>query len=139
MRSTALAGLATVVLVAAMPALAKGSRSGVYTLAQAEEGARLYVAQCAMCHGARLEGTVETPALAGKFVASWAGRPVAELSDYLARAMPQGAPGRLAPGDSARLVAFILRANGAPAGNTPLPSDPAALGKITFDPPVGER
>ena len=90
--------------------------------------------QCAMCHGARLEGTVETPALVGKFVANWANRPLGDLFDYLGRAMPQSSPGKLTPQDNARLVAFILRANGAPAGDTPLPADAAALQRITFDP-----
>jgi cytochrome c len=137
MNGRALAGLAAVGMLAlsgGVPALGKGSRSGVYTAAQADEGARLYATQCAMCHGTRLEGTVETPALVGKFLAQWADRPLGDLFDYIARAMPQGSPGRLAPQDNARLVAFILRANGAPAGNGPLPADAAALRQIAFDP-----
>lgn len=134
MKARALAGLAaTVALAAGAPALSKGSQSGVYTAAQADEGARVYAVQCAMCHGTRLEGTVETPGLVGKFVANWAGRPVSDLFAYLGRAMPQGSPGTLAPADNARLVAFILRANGAPAGDTPLPADGAALQRIAFD------
>jgi cytochrome c len=134
MKGRALAALAAIVALAAeVPAFSKGSQSGVYAAAQADEGARVYATQCAMCHGARLEGTVETPALVGKFVANWAGRPLGDLFDYLARAMPQGSPGRLAPQDNARLVAFILRANGAPAGDSPLPADGAALRRITFD------
>ena len=134
MKCRALASLAAMAILAAgAPALSKGTRSGVYTAAQADEGARVYATQCAVCHGARLEGTVETPALVGKFVANWADRPLADLFEYLARAMPQGSPGSLAPQDNARLVAFILRANGVPAGNAPLPADPASLRRITFD------
>lgn len=131
-----LASLAAVgmLALAAGAAAGKGSRSGVYSAEQADEGARVYAMQCAMCHGARLEGTVETPGLTGKFVANWAGRPVGDLFDYLARAMPQSAPGTLAPDDNARLVAFILRANGAPAGNARLPPDSAALRRTVFDP-----
>jgi mono/diheme cytochrome c family protein len=120
-------------LAAGGPALGKGSRSGVYSIAQADEGARIYAVHCAMCHGPRLEGTVETPGLVGKFVAGWAGRPIVELYDYIARAMPQGSPGKLAPEDNARVVAFILRANGAPAGEDRLPADAAALRRIAFD------
>lgn len=135
MKGRALAALAAIVALAAgAPAFSKGSQSGVYAAAQADEGARVYATQCAMCHGARLEGTVETPGLVGKFVANWAGRPLGDLFDYLARAMPQGSPGRLDPQDNARLVAFILRVNGAPAGNAALPADAAALRRITFDP-----
>jgi mono/diheme cytochrome c family protein len=135
MKGRALAASAAIVALAAgAPAFSKGSQSGVYTAAQADEGARVYATQCAMCHGARLEGTVETPGLVGKFVANWAGRPLGDLFDYLGRAMPQGSPGRLDPQDNARLVAFILRANGAPAGDAALPADAAALRRITFDP-----
>ena len=120
-------------LAAGGSAHGKGSRSGLYTAQQADEGARIYAVQCAMCHGARLEGTVETPGLVGKFVANWAGRPLGDLLDYLARAMPQSSPGKLSAADNARLVAFILRANGAPSGDSPLPTDAAPLRRLTFD------
>ena len=134
MRGRVLTVLAVIVALAAdAPALSKGSQSGVYTAAQADEGARVYAVQCAMCHGVRLEGTVETPGLVGKFVANWADRPLGDLFDYLARAMPQSSPGTLTPQDNARLVAFILRANGAPAGDAPLPADGTALRRIDFD------
>lgn len=121
-------------LAGGAPALGKGSRSGVYSTAQADEGAQVYARRCAMCHGTRLEGTVETPGLVGKFVANWGQRPLSDLFDYLARAMPQNSPGTLAAEDNARLVAFILRANGAPPGKAPLPADGSALRQITFDP-----
>ena len=134
MKCHALAALAaTVALAAGAPALSKGSRSGVYTAEQADEGERVYALKCAMCHGTRLEGTVETPGLVGKFVANWADRPLGDLFDYLARAMPQSSPGTLTPQDNARLVAFILRANGAPAGASPLPADAATLRRMAFD------
>jgi mono/diheme cytochrome c family protein len=118
-------------------AAARGTLDGVYTAAQAAEGAAVYARQCAMCHGARLEGSVEVPGLTGKFVANWADRPVGDLYDYLARAMPQMAPGTLQPEDNARLVAFILQANGAPAGTRNLPAGSAALQRIVFDAPRG--
>ena len=140
MKARALVGLAAgVALAGGGPALGEGSQSGVYSAAQADEGAQVYAMHCAMCHGARLEGTVETPGLVGKFVADWAGRPLGDLFDYLARAMPQGSPGTLTPQDNARLVAFILRSNGAPAGEGPLPADAAALRRIAFDPTDLER
>jgi mono/diheme cytochrome c family protein len=129
-----LAAMGALALAVGGPASGKGTRSGVYSAAQADEGARVYAVHCAMCHGTRLEGTVETPGLVGKFVANWAARPLGDLFDYLARAMPQSAPGKLAPEDNARLVAFILRANGAPVGDAPLPADAATLERITFDP-----
>ena len=133
MTARALAALAALALAAGAPAVGKGSRSGVYSAAQADEGARLYSVKCAMCHAARLEGTVETPALVGKFMAGWADAPLADLFDYLGRAMPQNAPGSLSAQDNARLVAFILQGNGAPAGDTPLPDDVSALRRIILE------
>ena len=137
MRKAALLLAATVAaLTPAMGAAPKlrGTRSGVYAEAQAAEGARVYAVRCAMCHGASLSGTVETPGLTGKFMANWGGRPVGDLFDYIARAMPQPAPGTLAPPDNARLVAFLLKSNGAPAGATPLPADSKALRALIIDP-----
>jgi len=76
---------------------------------------------------------VETPALVGKFFAGWGGRPVRDLFDYVSRATPQPAPGSLSPEDNARVVAYLLQANGAPAGNRMLSADAAALRRIGFD------
>lgn len=128
------AGLAVLTPALATAARLRGTSAGVYSEAQAAEGARVYAIRCAMCHGANLYGTVETPGLTGKFLANWARRPVGDLYDYLGRAMPQPAPGSLTPADNARLVAFLLKANGAPAGRAPLPADRLALQRIVLEP-----
>ncbi|MXO71005.1 c-type cytochrome [Alteraurantiacibacter buctensis] len=112
-----------------------GTGTGRYTAEQAAAGAQVYAINCAMCHGARMEGRGEIPPLTGRFVANWAGRPVADLFAYVSRAMPQHAPGSLAPEQNAHLVALLLQANGVPAGARELPADEAALQRITFDPP----
>lgn len=109
---------------------------GLYTDGQAAEGAVLYAQQCAMCHGAALEGTFEVPGLTGKFVANWAGRPLGDLYGYLGRAMPQFAPGTLAPADNARIVAFLLKTNGYPAGATPLAAGSTQLTATLPAPPA---
>ena len=106
---------------------APAEMAGLYTEQQAAAGAAVYAAQCAICHGALLEGTYEVPALKGKFVANWAQRPVGNLYAYLGRAMPQNAPGSLPPEDNAALIAYILKANGYAAGARPLPADYARL------------
>jgi mono/diheme cytochrome c family protein len=116
-----------------------GTGTGRYTLEQAQAGSTVYAIHCAMCHGRRLEGVGEVPALTGRFVANWAGRPVASLFGYVSQAMPQHAPGSLSPEQSAQLVALILQSNGVPAGRTALPSDEAALARITFDAPGAGR
>lgn len=132
-RALAIALAGGLAMMMASPAISRGTQSGVYTSGQADQGARIYAARCAMCHGARLEGTVETPGLVGKFVANWGGRPLGNLFAYLGRVMPQNAPGTLSAEDNAALIAFILRANGAPAGNRPLSPDAAGLGRIEFE------
>lgn len=110
-----------------------------YTEAQAAEGAAIYGERCAMCHGAMLEGTFETPALTGKFVANWAGRPVGDLYDYLGRAMPQFAPGSLSGEDNARVLAYLLKANGYQAGKAALPADGAGLHRTVLPAPGPAR
>lgn len=107
---------------------------GVYTEAQAAEGAALYQGACAMCHGESLSGTYEIPPLTGRFLRNWSNGSVGTLFDYVSRAMPQMAPGSLSPEDNARIVAYLLKQNGMPAGARPLSSDQAALENIAFVP-----
>lgn len=127
-RVLAAVALLTTAATAARPAAPVAGPS--FTAAQAAEGAQVYAQRCAMCHGRQLEGTFEVPALTGRFVANWVGRPLGDLSAYLGRAMPQFAPGTLAPEDNARVVAYILAANGYPAGGRPLPAEQEALAHL---------
>ena len=83
-------------LVAGAPSALRGAgppKAVVHAEAQAEEGRAIYEAQCAMCHGARLEGTYEVPELKGRFVTHWSNAPVSALTEYIRIAMPQMAPG----------------------------------------------
>lgn len=108
--------------------------SGVYAEAQAAEGAMLYKSACASCHGENLMGTFEIPTLTGRFVANWSNGSVGTLFAYVSDAMPQMAPGSLSPEDNAKIVAYLLKANGMPSGSRPLPADRAALARIAFAP-----
>lgn len=134
--------LALALCALAMPLEGAGLRplsarpSALYTPVQATEGARVYAVRCAMCHGAQLGGSLETPGLKGRFMANWSGRPVADLYDYVSQAMPQPAPGSLSAEDNARLLAFLLRENGLPAGERPLPAERRALERLTLTPVV---
>lgn len=132
-----LAAAASLLIAAALPAAS--TATGAYTEAQAAEGRALYEGQCAMCHGAMLEGTYEIPALKGRFLTHWAGRPVATLADYIRVAMPQMAPGTLSPEDTARLTAYLLKENGMPAGPRPLPADITGQNAILFTPAGAAR
>lgn len=107
---------------------------GVYSAAQAAEGEVLYRGACASCHGENLMGTFEVPSLTGRFVGNWANGSVGTLFAYVSDAMPQMAPGTLSPEDNARIVAYLLKANGMPAGPQPLPADRATLDRIAFVP-----
>lgn len=131
--AVALAAGAALAMGAAQPG-SIGTPSGVYTTAQAAEGEQIYGERCVMCHGAQLQGTYEIPALTGKFAANWARKPVGGLYDYLGRAMPQFAPGSMTPDETAKVLAFLLKANGMPAGARPLPADSRALQRMTFLP-----
>lgn len=113
----------------------RGTGSGRYTVEQADAGQGLYAIHCAMCHGPQLAGTVEVPPLVGRFVAHWADRPLGDLFAYVSSAMPQHAPGSLSPEQNAQILAYLLKANGAPSGRNALSSDLAALNRIVFDAP----
>jgi mono/diheme cytochrome c family protein len=112
---------------------------GVYSDAQAAEGEALYKGACASCHGENTMGTFEVPTLTGRFVSNWSNGSVGTLFDYVSRAMPQMAPGTLSPEDNAKIVAYLLKVNGMPAGAQPLPSDKAALDRIAFVSPGPPR
>lgn len=110
---------------------------GVYTEAQARRGEYLYPGPCGKCHGVRLDGAPEDPdmfstrPIAGaKFLRAWDGRTLGVLFEYLRATMPENNPGFLTDGEYADLIAYMLERSGAPAGDTELPADPAALAPI---------
>ena len=104
---------------------------GVYTEEQARRGEALYQKDCSTCHGDRLNGTGEAPALSGGgFLSNWNGLTVGDLFERIRTTMPLDVPGKLSRQQNADAIAFILKANGWPAGATDLPPDPAALKQI---------
>ena len=109
---------------------------GVYTDLQADRGEREYGRTCSHCHGLSLEGdgSAEIPTLVSDpFMRHWRGRNVQSLFDTLMRSMPADDRGSMTPRMTADMVAYLLRANGAPAGETPLPQDREALAAIVID------
>ena len=125
--------IGALVTVAATPAPVS-TRTGVYAEAQAADGAKLYATRCAMCHGRQLEGTYESPALQGRFIANWSRAPLSNLNDYIVRAMPQFAPGSLKPDEAASIIAYILKQNELPAGSQALPSGGPDMARIILEP-----
>jgi quinoprotein glucose dehydrogenase len=120
-----------------VPALrAQDTRSvwdGVYSEGQATRGAALYDRECASCHGAPAIGGSMAGALAGPaFSANWDGQTVGDLFDRNRTTMPVGREGKLSASENADITAFLLQANGFPAGGSDLPAQGAALKQIQY-------
>ena len=116
---------------------------GVYTADQTRRGEAAYLQTCASCHGTALEGGDMTPALVGGvFTSNWNDLTVGDLFERIRTTMPLDTPGRLSRQQNADVIAFMLKANGWPAGTTDLASDLAALKQIrieTVKPSTRER
>ena len=112
----------SVVSVWVSPVPASGQQtSGSYTAAQAEAGAIVYEATCAVCHLTDFQGSFEAPELAGpNFRNTWGGRAVGDLLVVIAATMPPEAAGSLSAEQVASVVAYLLRANEVQAGGTEL-------------------
>ncbi len=96
---------------------------GIYTADQAARGGETFALVCASCHGAALGGSGEAPALAGgQFAGDFDGQTVGDIFDRIRTTMPQSAPGVLERAQYADVLAFLLKANGFPAGKTELGS-----------------
>ncbi len=107
---------------------------GVYSDAQAGRGAALYQTACASCHGGKLQGKGQTPALAGSdFVMNWSGMMVGDLFDKIQTSMPADKPGSLSREQNASLIAYLLSANKFPSGTAELSSDAEQLRQIRFE------
>jgi alcohol dehydrogenase (cytochrome c) len=124
---------------------AQQTPNGVYTAEQAQIGATAYATACAACHRPDLSGQFEAPPLAGaNFMNVWRGRSTNELYTKIASSMPPTAPGSLNEQAVTSLVAFILRSNGAPAGNQAFAANTAvqigqvATGAVTLPQQVAQ-
>jgi S-disulfanyl-L-cysteine oxidoreductase SoxD len=107
---------------------------GVYSDMQAGRGAALYQTACASCHGDKLQGKGQTPALTGSdFVMNWNGMTVGDLFDKIQASMPADKPGSLSREQNASLVAHLLSANKFPSGTTDLAGGAVRLRQIRFE------
>jgi len=137
-------GAAAAVSVLALDAAqSQNAGNAVYTAEQATIGQTTYQTVCAKCHQADMRGAFEAPPLVGPaFMNAWRGRSTYELYNKIATSMPQDNPRSLSDQAVESLVAFILRANGAPAGNTALtvatavPIGQVATGAAAAPPPA---
>jgi S-disulfanyl-L-cysteine oxidoreductase SoxD len=121
-----LLGAAASPLSAQLPPM-RTTLEGVYTNAQADEGFKTYEAVCSKCHG-----TGTGPAFKGaSFLTKWSNQSLYRLWEYMSTRMPYGAPGTLSKDQYLGMLAWILRENGYPAGETPLPD--AELNGIVYE------
>lgn len=101
---------------------------GAYTTEQAERGKAAYATNCAACHGPALTGGDSAPPLSGGvFLNNWNGTTTGELFSRIHDTMPASDPGSLGGKTVSDIEAFMLQANGFPAGTTPLPTDPQLM------------
>ncbi len=89
---------------------------GVYSVAQAERGKSGYESHCSFCHGNELSGGEGPPLSGDAFARQWMEDSVNSLFTKVQTTMPGDAPGSLSANEYIDLVAFLLQANGFPAG-----------------------
>jgi mono/diheme cytochrome c family protein len=105
----------------------------VYSKEQASRGQSDYNSKCARCHGDALLGGEDSPPLVDRdFLAKWNGKSVGALVELTRKTMPADGPGKLSRQQCIDIAAYLLSANGFPAGAGDLPSDAAALDEIVF-------
>jgi mono/diheme cytochrome c family protein len=113
---------------------------GIYTEEQAKRGEDLCQKQCSTCHGDRLNGTGEAPALSGgRFLSNWNGLTVGDLFERIRKTMPPDMPKRLTRKEKADVLAYILSFNKFPAGKSELPHQLEWLKQIRFQETRPER
>jgi mono/diheme cytochrome c family protein len=108
---------------------------GVYSKEQAGRGHTAYNSKCARCHGEALLGGEDSPPLVDRdFLEKWNGKSVGALVEFTRKTMPSDGPGKMSRQQCADIVAYLLDANGFPAGASDLGSDAAILDEIVFKP-----
>ena len=120
------------------PAAKRSIKDGVYTEVQANRGEREYGRTCEHCHGGGLEGDTgrEIPSLVSDpFMRNWNRKNLKELFETLSRSMPADNRGSLSARTYTDLIAYLLRANEAPAGTSALPDSLAELEAISIEKP----
>jgi S-disulfanyl-L-cysteine oxidoreductase SoxD len=117
-----------------IPAARLGAQNiwdGVYTTAQAERGKTAFETSCINCHNRDLAGSVRGPALRGdKFMLDWQDGSVNNLFTKIRFSMPATYPDSVSDEVKLDIVAYLLQANGFPAGSEELKVDADRLEAI---------
>jgi mono/diheme cytochrome c family protein len=109
---------------------------GIYPVEQADRGRRLYVRDCAQCHGATLTGAEGGAELVGAaFLGRWEKKSVGELFELVRTTMPDESPGSLTERQYLDVLAYVLKENAFPAGKDELPRGLQALNALALAKP----
>ena len=101
-------------------------RDGVFTTAQAEQGAAIFEETCMRCH--------QPEQFTGPgFLDAWSGQTVDALFDVLRTTMPEDNPSSLKKREYAAILAFLFSLNGMPAGEADLPITTRKLKQIRIE------
>jgi mono/diheme cytochrome c family protein len=121
-------GCAALLAISVAAAAQKSVKAGVYTAAQADRGQALFRSKCASCHAPnRFTDDL--------FYTSFAGKPLWEMFDVISDSMPEDNPGSLKKEEYADVIAYLLKLNNFPTGETDLPIDKDALSAILMEKP----
>ena len=124
-------GIACVAVLVAHAQESKTVWDGIYSEAQAKRGEQVYAESCANCHGAVIEGIDMSPSLNGNtFSSNWNDLTVGDLVDRIRISMPADRPGTLPKNQLIDVVAFMLKANKFPAGESDMGQDIPMLKQI---------
>jgi S-disulfanyl-L-cysteine oxidoreductase SoxD len=82
-----------------------------------QNGARLYQAQCAECHGARLGGGRGPPLRGADFLQNWQHKTARNLYSRILTTMPATAAGTLSEEAVLEVTIYILGSNGVDVGS----------------------
>lgn len=97
----------------------------LYTEEQATDGATVWTNTCSGCHEAK-------DVTSADFRTKWVGQSLFALYEQIRTTMPDDGPGTLTAEQYLHSVAYILKLNGLPAGETKLVADSASLSALTF-------
>lgn len=91
-----------------------------YTKAQATAGAAMYKAQCALCHGTKLNNGGGAKLAGPAFLQKWTSNTLDDFYFIQSTTMPQTKPGSLSEKQYLSVLAYILQVNGFKPGAKPL-------------------
>lgn len=87
-----------------------------FTKEQATSGAKVYQANCAKCHGNKLENGYARPLMGAEFLGKWSKFTLDDFHFIISSSMPYTKPGSLKPEEYIAVTAYILQENGVKSG-----------------------